>query len=520
MSTIGSSQGELNRVGRILVLALLFGAFPLLSARAASGGPAPDSLLVIYRGRSEALPLKNLDGYACVSIEALKRAIGGGLEWDPSGQDVTLRYGGGVFRFEDGIPFFSFDRRPYQLVHPPVPVKDDFLVPVQFPSEYLPYFFPDVFSFDHATFTLRGRLSYTLLDGIKRSSKGTGTAVFISASSPPRFDVDSSRPGTLLLNVFESEAAEQLADSIRGFGCIDSVQVLESGGSTQFLFFLNSSVRHYRVAEVRTPPGIRISFSAVRPVESRPPAADHDLVSGMIDPKTFRIKTIVIDPGHGGKDPGAIGRDGLKEKDVNLAVALKLADLLKKETNFNVILTRKKDRYISLGDRTKIANSRKADLFVSIHCNATRKRKTRGFEAYFLSAAKTDEERAVALRENLSVKFDRPPGDSTSLDDLQFIFLDLAQNEYLRESSDMAEMMCREFQDGPGVHNRGVRQAGFFVLNGAYMPSILLELGYISNPAEERLLRSSKYQSEVAEKICRGLQGYAARYNQKIGKAE
>ena len=162
---------------------------------------------------------------------------------------------------------------------------------------------------------------------------------------------------------------------------VDSVQVTESGQSAQFLFFLEPPVDHYRIAEVKAPPGISVAFSAERRDEPEIPDGDRDLISGMINPDEFRIRTIVIDPGHGGKDPGAIGWHKTKEKDINLAEALKVAKLLRKKTGLNIILTRRKDTYISLSDRTKMANSRKADLVVIIHCNAPRKQELRGVGA-------------------------------------------------------------------------------------------------------------------------------------------
>jgi N-acetylmuramoyl-L-alanine amidase len=476
----------------------------------------PDHLSIVCGGKTWHLQLYNYETREYVSLTELQNAIGGSVEWENNKLGAIYRYGGGKFRFEDGIPFFSFDQRPYQLVEQPLFLKDEFLLPLQFISDYLPYFFPDLFSFDMESVSLRDRRFYTFIREVRRSSKPGETIVFFLSSFPPRFEIDSSRPGTLLLNVFETQCNPVLGDSVRAFGYIDSTRIIESGKSAQILFFLKPSVQRYRVAEVKVPSGISVIFSGEKKTKDREMTGDMDLVSGIIDPDEFVIRTIAIDPGHGGKDPGAIGKKGVKEKDVNLKVALKLAELMKKKTDMKVFMTRKVDSYISLSDRTKIANKKNADLFVSIHCNASRKKDLRGFEAYFLSVAKTDEERAVALRENLSVRFEEPSADSASLNDLQFIFWDLAQNEFLRESNEWAGMMCREFDDGSKIRSRGVRQAGFFVLNDAHMPSILLELGYLSNPAEEDLLGNRKYQYKLAEQIFKGIENYIERYNKKL----
>jgi len=494
---------------------ILIATLPFISARAEEAGR--QTLSVSHGGRIWELRVYAVQTGEYVLIDELQEAIGGDIEWDETGLALTFRYGGGRFRFEDGIPFFSCDQRPYQLVDPPLLWKEKFLVPLQYLTDYLPYFYPDIFSFDRGEYALRDRRFYAFIREVRRSFKVKETVIFLQASASPRFDCDSSRPGTLQLNLFETRCNPDIPDSLKAFGYVDSSRVAESGTSTQLTFFLNPSVRHYRVAEVKSPPGISIVFSGEDLKGERRKEVDRDLVSGIIDPKEFQIKTVVIDPGHGGKDPGAIGRKGLKEKDINLKIALRLESLMTKQTRLEVVMTRKDDSYISLAKRTEIANRHEADLFISIHCNASKKSDARGFETYFLSVAKTDEERAVALRENLSVRFDEPSVDPSSLDDLQFIFWDLAQNEYLRESSDFAEIMCQQFGDGSKITSRGVRQAGFYVLNGAYMPSILVELGYISNTAEEKLLGDKEYQSELAGQIYRGIMSYIERYHQKIG---
>ncbi len=490
----------------------MFWPAPAASAFAAES----EQLSIVCGGQTWQLRLTRHGSGEYVSLTGLQNAIGGSIEPGEDRLGAIFKYGGGRFRFEDGIPFFSFDQRPYQLVDHPFLMGEEFYIPLQFVSDYLPYFFPDLFSFDRESVSLRDRRFYTFIREVRRSSKPGETIVFFLSSFPPRFEIDSSRPGTLLLNVFETQCNPALGDSVRSFGYVDSTRITESGKSTQILFFLDPSVRRYRVAEVKVPSGISVIFSGEKRADEEYLAGDRDLVSGIIDPEEFVIRTIAIDPGHGGKDPGAIGKQGVKEKDVNLKVALGLAELLKRNIDLKIVMTRKGDSYVSLSDRTKRANKENADLFVSIHCNASKKKDLMGFEAYFLSVAKTDDERAVALRENLSVRFEEPSADSASLNDLQFIFWDLAQNEFLRESSEWAGMMCQEFDDGSRIKSRGVRQAGFFVLNDAHMPSILLELGYLSNPDEERLLGDKKYQDQLVEQIFKGIENYIERYNKKL----
>lgn len=511
---------ESIRVGAVLLTLGLIALSPARSASAADP-EGPGAVSVVSGGETWSLPVRVLHGARYVDLEGLRRAVGGSVEREPGRAEAVFRYGGGSFRFVDGIPFFTWEERPYQLADVPRLERDRFLVPLQFPAEFLPYFFPDLFSWDPAAHTLRDRRYNAFVRGLKRRAREGETVLFLHASVPPRFDVDASEPGVLRVNLLETRCRLALSDSIRAFGYVDSVRVRESGGATQLRFHLDPSVRHYRVSEVRRPPGIRIVLTGDAPPGAPSAREPVDLLSGNMAPEEFRLRTVVIDPGHGGKDPGAIGKYGCREKDVTLSVALRLKTVLEERTDLRVVMTREDDTYVALRDRTAIANRQQhgtpSALFVSIHCNASKKRDLRGFEAYFLSEAKTDEERAVAFRENLSVRFDEPAIDDGARDDLDFILLDLTQNEFHRESNDWAGIMSHEFADGSGIRSRGVRQAGFFVLNGARMPSILLELGYLSNPREEKLLENEGYQAELVEQIFRGIRTYIDRYHRKIG---
>ncbi|MGD9380745.1 MAG: N-acetylmuramoyl-L-alanine amidase [candidate division WOR-3 bacterium] len=230
--------------------------------------------------------------------------------------------------------------------------------------------------------------------------------------------------------------------------------------------------------------------------------------------KSEKVKMIVIDPGHGGVDPGAVGRKGLYEKDVNLAVSRLLRKYVEDSLKIKVILTRDRDLYLSLKERTNVANRNAADLFVSIHCNATKRGILRsGFETYFLSEAKTNEERAVAALENASLKFDDVDMPS---DDVSFIFYDLAQSAYLDESNNFAESIQSSAERNLKIPSRGVKQAGFYVLHGAFMPAVLVECAFISNPEEEKMLRKKDFQKQLAYCIYRGIKNYIDDYERRV----
>ena len=230
-------------------------------------------------------------------------------------------------------------------------------------------------------------------------------------------------------------------------------------------------------------------------------------VAPVTEAKRPRIRTIVIDPGHGGKDPGAIGRRGTKEKDVVLKIAHKLAKDLHKNLKTRVILTRYHDIFLPLAERTAIANREKADLFISIHCNASLKSRTKGFEIYFLSDKASDEEaQAVANMENAVMALEERTEERN---ELSSILWSLAMNEFMNESSEICSLVSSEVDRRlRTVDNRGVKQAGFTVLRGAKMPAILVEVGFISNRSEERKLKSSKFQKNLVESVCVGVEKY------------
>jgi len=233
--------------------------------------------------------------------------------------------------------------------------------------------------------------------------------------------------------------------------------------------------------------------------------------SGYGSPWLEDFDCIVIDPGHGGRDPGAVGPTGSYEKDRTLEIALMVRDLLSiRMPELRVVLTRTTDDYISLGARTRIANRNRADLFVSIHCNAAENREAHGFETFFLSRARTDDARAVEMLENGALQLDDIPAAPD--DPLSFLLADMAQSIFQNQSSLFAGSIQSGFRTSfPQRRDRGVKRAGFYVLRGAYMPAVLIEVGFISNPEEERELLSLDFRFRAAEAIVEAIMNYAER---------
>jgi N-acetylmuramoyl-L-alanine amidase len=226
-------------------------------------------------------------------------------------------------------------------------------------------------------------------------------------------------------------------------------------------------------------------------------------------PDTASLKRrIVIDPGHGGHDPGAVGRNGLYEKDVVLDISLKLKEILSKNPLYEVFLTRETDIYIPLEARTAIANKKNADLFISIHANASPTRKAKGVETYLLNWTDNDEANRVAAREN-KISLKKMKEMNRQMDVLGGILGDLERQMKRDESVHLAHQIQNSIVTT--LDNRedlGVKWAMFFVLFGARMPSVLVEVSFISNPEEERLLSNVSYRFQIAHAIADGLNRY------------
>src|SRR5580765_1034539 len=246
-------------------------------------------------------------------------------------------------------------------------------------------------------------------------------------------------------------------------------------------------------------PAAKVEATASRPMaQAKKPNSTAPAVSN--------LRKIVLDPGHGGKDPGAIGAGGLAEKDVVLSIAKKLAVKLKNEMGIQVVLTRQDDRFVALEDRTAMANAENADLFISLHMNASLNAEARGIETYYLDNTTDEAAIRLAARENATSR--------KNISDLQFILSDMMQNMKLEDSITLAHRLQTSLVSGMSkfmgeVKDLGVKKALFHVLVGARMPSILVEMFFITNKNESRAMADANYQDAMVDALFEGIQKYA-----------
>jgi N-acetylmuramoyl-L-alanine amidase len=270
------------------------------------------------------------------------------------------------------------------------------------------------------------------------------------------------------------------------------------------------SFEDYNVFSLKNPFRIVIDVrgqaAAEKQADSADPEISRDQKASIARQLALGVRRIVIDAGHGGKDYGAPGYlKGVHEKNVVLEISKKLAARLREELGCEVLLTRDRDVYLTLEERTAIANTKKADLFISVHANAARNRNAYGIETYFLNLTTDEDSIAVAARENAT--------SEKNISELQTILDDLMRNAKINESSRLATYVHKDLighLDGrySRIHDKGVKQAPFYVLLGAQMPSILIETAFISNKRECQRLTNSNYQKHLCDGIVKGVRRY------------
>jgi N-acetylmuramoyl-L-alanine amidase len=355
-----------------------------------------------------------------------------------------------------------------------------------------------------------------------------GHAQFRSGSLPG--DPKSGQPARVYVDIVGARQAGEVPSTISvNEGILQRMRTGRPSPGTLRVVCDLVDFRDFKVFDLQDPHRIVVdiaakegaSISALRDELRSPPAGADDAIAKVLDKtpeeRPLKVKLppagqgtglrrIVVDAGHGGKDPGAIGPGGTKEKDVTLAIAKLLSKRLEERFGCEVILTRDKDVYLPLEERTAIANRVGADLFISIHANASSNRDARGVETYYLNFSKNNKAAAVAARENgTSLK---------QVSDLEMILFDLMANSKINESSRLAAEIQKSLVGGLGRHyskinDHGVRQGPFYVLLGATMPSVLVETAFISNREEETRLKNRRFQEKAATAIVEGVFNFA-----------
>lgn len=500
-----------------VVLITVLAAFGLLLL-ASAPGLAQETATVVYDDgrRSEAVPVFQPDPDSdtpYLRANDVARIFKATQFWNATNRKTVLGIGRSRFTVTVDTRVVVIDGEPFML-RTPVLYEDGFvMIPMEFVLEIAPPYTMNELDWDPAERRLHvRRVGYTVtgLDFAITADRSTAT---IELSEPLIHHVDSGTPGLVRLKIYGGRAEESKFTVKEPHGMFNAVRIEQTDRDVFLYFDIKRYVERVLVERAESPARILVVLEKGElPEIPEPDFAERKRVEIVdrraTEPRRLEVRTVVIDPGHGGKDLGKVGVTGVLEKDVNLAISRKVRERLEQE-GLKAILTRDDDVLLSLTERTEIANQLGGDLFISIHCNGWFSEETGGFEAYFLSPARTEWSRAVAAAENAADDILTVKSDADG--DIEFILWDVVQNGFINESSLLAEMVQKTMSERLEIRNRGVKQANFTVLQGARMPAVLIETAFLSNPAEEKLLTSEEFQSTVADGVVQAVRRFRDR---------
>ncbi len=338
------------------------------------------------------------------------------------------------------------------------------------------------------------------------NEKANGTLITVKSNKRIPSYLSAFKKDVLTLTFRKVNVDVDKVNFSGGDGVVKKVEAKNVGPDAIFYITVGKEYSANEVMNIEKSNDIQITIHNKLFKDNQPPNKLKD---------KWEFDVIVIDAGHGGKDAGAIGVNGAKEKDINLAIALKLGKLIQENMkDVKVVYTRKTDVFIDLYKRGKIANENNGKLFISVHCNSTPKKPSdaNGFEVYLLRPGRTKEAISIAEFENSVIQYEDNPNRYEKLTDENFILVSMAHSSYMKYSERFAENLHKEFSKHPTLSSRGVKQAGFYVLVGASMPSVLLESGFLSNANDAKLLSSSAGQQKFAEFVFNGIKKYRESY--------
>ena len=445
-----------------------------------------------------------------VSLSQLVDILGGRLDWSIVGHKVSYLTGENRFEFLIDAPFFRLNDSVYNMTHPAQYFEGDLYIA---PGQFLPFLdrvVPQKLTFNMSDNSIRIDSEYFNVTDLATSAKANGLLLEIFLTGDLPYEIFITEGNWINVSIRDGKINSSKIQSRRDSRYMYRIKTHQAAGSGQVSIRMKRPVVNWQHKIAHDPPRIQIS---IVDEDFTMDSAETNLVVGPDN----EIDVVVIDAGHGGSDYGAIGRGGTREKDVALSIAKELANLIRKDKQFKVIMTRDRDKTVTLEQRAEIANKAAADLFISIHANSSVKKQVRGWNVFFLAEAKNDSARSVEQLENSAfLKEGREgagdPDDDSYVDPILGILNDMLMTEFQAESHDFAMMCDREMRRNLDIPSRGVDQAGFYVLNKVFTPSVLVETGFISNSSEEKMLKDRDDQKKVAKAIYQAIVRFRAKY--------
>jgi N-acetylmuramoyl-L-alanine amidase len=484
------------------------------------------------------------DGLTYISLDDLSTALGIRTYWNDQTKKLELRLKNYRVKFTADNPFVGITgltTNEVSVQQLPVSVKlreKKLFVPIAF---FLPLFndvserrlalfrTPEVAHVEppHPARPDSVEASPFDITDLSFEPKLNGCLVRIGATKHfDEFESWQKPDGWLYVTIANAKADLERINAAQSTGIFTKILAIQYPTSVQLTFKLTKNIASSEI--VADPSSNDILLSLRFPTAADSLAAEgerQELLSALEGArKRWKLDVIVIDAGHGGGDPGAIGVSRVREKDVTLGVALKLGKFIEKSfKGVKVVYTRKTDMFVELYRRGQIANEASGKLFISIHCNSMRRKPhvMNGFEIYLLRPGRTEEAVRIAERENAVIKLEKGYEKRyQELTEENFILVTMAQSAHMKYSERFAEILEEEMGNHLSIADDGVKQAGFLVLVGASMPNVLLETGYLSNRKEEKFLKSKVGQEKIAEAIYLAVKKYKSEYEKALDEGK
>lgn len=454
---------------------------------------------------------ETIDGIRYLRASRMQQLLQVKTYHNPQVQKIIFYLPDDRIKLSANCSFVMVNSQIYHLPHLILPRDDDLLVPVESFVRVMEPHLQSALKYDERLQALRVNYSPVNITDIVIDEKKNGTIIRLPTRQ--RFGDNEYKAwlgdaGWFYLTVAGGYIQEERLEKIEPSGIVRKIVPIQHEGSVQFSFQLREMVETYEYYQNENPGEIVLTLRK----------AGFDATAELREAQDdWRIDRIVLDAGHGGKDPGTVGVGGVYEKDVVLDVTKRLGRLIEKRMpDVEVIYTRNEDRFLSLKERTQLANAKNGKLFVSIHANANHRSSARGFETYLLRPGKTEDAISVAERENSVIKYEESTAYYEKYDNEKLILATMMQSAFMKESEELASMVQDGLDRNIRSRNRGVKQAGFYVLWGTSMPNILVEIGFLTNPTEGRKLQSGSYQQQVAEGIFKGLEEFKSKYEKPV----
>ena len=490
--------------------------FSLILAVSVCAPARSEHINIAIAGGDEEIQSFDKDNITYFSFSEFVEIIGGVLDWETVGQTVFYKVDTSRLDFLLGSAYFKIGDSVFNMVYRAEYKDGQLYLPAETFIPFLDRVISEKITWDKEKRLVRVDSEYFNVTDLSFSHKANGLLIELFLTSSLAYDVFITEGNWVNISIRDGKINRTRLLSRLDRRLMYDLKVHQLAETGQISFRLRHKINNFHHKLVYGPPRIQIS------IEDSDFEIDETVPAAVIGPDS-KIDIVVIDAGHGGEDYGAVGPRGTREKDVALDIAKELAKMIRKDKQFKVIMTRDRDKTITLQERAKIANEAAADLFISIHANANLKEHIRGWNVFFLAPAKNDSARSVAqfensafLREQAQV---RPNPDEVFTDNyrdpVMNILNEMIMTEFQEESYDFAFMLDREFREISGVPARGVDQAGFYVLNCVYTPSVLIETGFITNPQEERILTSKSYRKEMAEAIYNSIKRFKSKYESR-----